>query len=327
MSISAPTATSTAAPPLPARAGLAYLLLLVVMLTWAGNAIFGRLASGDIPPFTLALERWVGALLLMSPFVAGPLKRDWPVLRAHWRMVLALGLFGIASFNGFLYLGLHHTTASNAILMQAATPPMILVANLVLFRQKARALQVLGVALSTIGVVLVVVRADLGVLLGLHFALGDLLVLCGVTGWAVYTSLLRKRPPVDPRSLLAATFMVGALAMLPLAIGEWAQGQRVVWHPITVATFAYVAIFPSLIGYYLYNLGVGMIGGARAGQTITLMPIFGAVLAAALLGEPLHAYHLAGMALILAGIALSALGGRRSVADGDAPVSKSRAIG
>ena len=55
-----------------------------------------------------------------------------------------------------------------------------------------------------------------------------------------------------------------------------------------------------------------MIGGARAGQTITLMPIFGAVLAAMILGEPLHGYHLAGMALILAGIALSALSGRRA---------------
>lgn len=312
MSLSAPAAGSSAASSLPARAGLAYLLLLVVMLTWAGNAIIGRLASGNIPPFTLAFERWVGALLLMSPLVAAPLRRDWRVLRAHWRMVLALGLFGIACFNGFLYLGLHHTTASNAILMQAATPPMILVANLLIYRQKATALQVLGVALSTLGVVLVVVRADLGVLLGLRFAVGDLMVLCGVVGWAVYTALLRDRPPVDPRSLLAATFVVGALAMLPLAIGEWVQGQRIVWQPITFVAFAYVAIFPSLIGYYLYNLGVGMIGGARAGQTITLMPIFGAFLAAALLGEPLHGYHVAGMALILAGIALSALGSRRA---------------
>ena len=316
----------SATAPLPARTGLAYLFLLVVMLTWAGNAIFGRLASGDIPPFTLALERWCGALLLMAPLVAAPLRRDWSVLRAQWRIVLALGLFGIACFNGFLYLGLHHTTASNAILMQAATPPMILVANLVLFRQKAAVLQVLGVALSTIGVVLVVVRADLGVLLGLHFAVGDLMVLCGVVGWAVYTSLLRVRPPVDPRSLLAATFAIGALAMLPLAIGEWIDGQRIVWHPITFAPFAYVAIFPSLIGYYLYNLGVGMIGGARAGQTITLMPIFGAVLAAMILGEPLHGYHLAGMALILAGIGLSALGGRRAVANEGSPVPKSPAM-
>ena len=248
-------AGTDAATPVPARTGLAYVFLLIVMLTWAGNAIFGRLAAGDIPPFTLALERWCGALLLMGPLVAAPLKRDWPVLRAHWRLVVALGLFGIACFNGFLYLGLHHTTASNAILMQAATPPMILVANFALFRQKAGLLQLLGVALSTIGVVLVVVRADLNVLFGLHFALGDLMVLCGVVGWAVYTSLLRLRPPVDPRSLLAATFMIGALAMLPLAIGEWVQGQRIVWHPITFATFAYVAIFPSLIGYFSTTSG------------------------------------------------------------------------
>ena len=317
----------TPSPAAPTRSpALAYLILLIVMLTWAGNAILSRMARADIPPFTLALERWCVALVLMAPFVIGPLRRDLPVLRQHWRIVLALGVFGIACFNAFLYLGVHHTTASNAILMQAATPPIILVANFLLYRQTASALQVLGVLLSTAGVVYVVVRGDLQVLLGLRFAIGDLYVLCGVVGWALYTALLRLRPPVDPRSLLAATFAIGALAMLPLAIGEYAAGERIAWHPLTFAAFAYVAIFPSLIGYSLYNKGVGMIGPARAGQTITLMPIFGAFFAAGLLGEPLHGYHVAGMALILAGIALSALPARRPAAETGAPVPKSSAM-
>ena len=296
------------------------------MLTWAGNAILGRMARADIPPFTLAFERWCVALVIMAPFVAGPLRRDWPVLRAHWRIVLALGLFGIACFNAFLYLGVHHTTASNAILMQAATPPLILLANYVLFRHTAGPLQLLGVILSTAGVVLVVVHGDLQALLGLRFAIGDLFVLCGVVGWAIYTALLRLRPPVHPRSLLAATFAIGALAMLPLAIREHVVGERIAWHPLTVATFAYVAIFPSLIGYSLYNRGVGMIGAARAGQTITLMPVFGAFLAAGLLGEPLHGYHFAGMGLILGGIVLSALSARQAVAETQPPVHKSPAM-
>jgi len=74
--------------------------------------------------------------------------------------------------------------------------------------------------------------------------------------------------------------------------------------------FAYVAIFPSLVGYLLYNAAVRDLGAGRAGQMLTLMPLFGALLAAVLLSEPLHAYHLTGMVLILGGIALSAWRGR-----------------
>ena len=304
MSTTAPATPSDDAP--ADRPALAYLFLVVVMFTWAGNAIVARAVHEDVPPFMLAFCRWTGALVLMAPFVARPLLRDLPALRTHWRMVLLLGFFGIACFNAFLYLGLHYTTASNGILLQAAIPPMILVANFILYRQTAGLAQIVGVLLSTAGVVLVVVRADWQVLLGLRFSIGDLYVLCGVVGWAIYTSLLRARPAVDPRSLLAATFVVGALAMLPLSIGEWAAGQRIAWHATTVGALLYVATIPSLIGYLLYNISVDMIGGAKAGQTITLMPLLGAFLAAGLLGEPLRGYHFAGMALILAGIALSA---------------------
>ena len=292
----------------------AYPFLAIVMLTWAGNAIVGRAVRADIPPFTLAFARWCGALVLMAPFVARPLLRDRAVLVAHWRLLVLFGLLGIACFNGFLYLGLHYTTATNAILLQAAIPPMILVANFALFRERAGALQIVGVILSTLGVVLVVAHADPQILLHLRFSRGDVFVLCGVIGWSIYTALLRVRPPLDPRSFLAATFLVGALAMLPLAAWEWAAGKTIAWHATTLAAFGYVAVFPSLIGYLLYNISVGMIGAARAGQTVTMMPLFGAFLAAVLLGEPLRAYHFAGVALILAGIALSALSARRASA-------------
>ena len=247
----------------PPKSVLAYIFLAVVMLAWAGNSIVGRAVRADIPPFTLAFVRWSGAVLLMAPFAVRSLRRDAATLRANWSIVLLLGLLGVASFNALLYLGLHSTTATNAILIQAALPPFILVANFALFRERAVALQIVGVGLSTIGVVLVVSHADIGILLGLRFSRGDLFVLCAVVGWSLYTVLLRKRPALAPLSFLAATFLIGALAMLPLAIGEWAQGEKVVWSATSLGAFAYVAIFPSLLGYFLFNAAVTMIGAGR----------------------------------------------------------------
>jgi drug/metabolite transporter (DMT)-like permease len=92
--------------------------------------------------------------------------------------------------------------------------------------------------------------------------------------------------------------------MAPLAAWEWGQGRGVNWNWGVAGAFLYVALLPSLLSYFIYNWAAHEVGPARAGQAITMMPVFGALLSALLLGEALHLYHAAGMALILAGIAL-----------------------
>jgi len=159
-------------------------------------------------------------------------------------------------------------------------------------------------------VVVIVFRGDPASALRLHFGLGDALVLCAVAVWALYTVLLRLRPPISPVSFIATTFFIGVLAMAPLSVWEWHAGHGPVWSPQLVGAFVYVALLPSLLSYFIYNHAAGVVGPARAGQAITMMPLFGAFLSAALLGETLHPFHFAGMALILLGIIVAALAGR-----------------
>ncbi len=284
---------------------VAYLSLTLVMLFWAGNAIVGRAMRADIPPFTFAFLRWTLALALLLPLAAPHLRRDRAALAAGWKSVLLLGVLGVGGFNGFLYLGLHSTNATNALLLQAATPAGVLLVDRLLFAQRAPATRIFGIVLSTLGVVAVITQGDIAVLAGLRFGFGDILVLCAVATWSLYTSLLRGKPPVNPLSLLSATFLIGALCMAPLAMGEWEAGRRPHVAPEVIGAILYVAVFPSILSYLMFNRAVGQIGASRAGQTISMMPLFGALLAAGLLSEPLHDYHLAGMALIFGGIAFT----------------------
>ena len=280
--------------------------LAFVMLFWSGNFIVGRAVHGAIPPFTLALVRWTGAAMLVLPFALPRLSADWQIVRRHWRITLLLGIAGVGGFNAFVYSGLRYTTASNGLLLQAAVPALVLAFNRAIFGQRSSAVQIMGVILSMIGVALIVLRGHLEALLGLTINFGDLLVLCGVICWAAYTSLLRIRPPCHPLSFLLATFLIAIATMLPLAVGEYLDGQRVRWDAATFGAFAYVAVLPSLLAYLMYNAAVRDLGAGPAGQTITLMPLFGALLAALLLDETLHGFHLAGMAVILIGIVLGA---------------------
>ena len=289
----------------------AFALLGIVMVLWAGNSIVARAVRFEIAPFTLAFLRWAGACLAVAPFAVRPLIRDWPAIRRGWRPLLALGLLGIGSFNALLYSGLQYTPATNALLLQAAIPAAMVLADRLLFGVRHGGWQIAGVTASMLGVAVIVFEGDPGAALRLQFGFGDALILLSVVVWSLYTVLLRLRPEIAPTSFIAVTFFIGVVVMAPPAAWEWHSGATPAWGPRIYAAVAFIALLPSLLSYFIYNHATAIVGPANAGQAITLMPLFGAFLSAALLGERLHPFHFVGMAFILAGIALSLLAGRR----------------
>ncbi|MGE0774021.1 MAG: DMT family transporter [Sphingomonadaceae bacterium] len=288
---------------------LAFAALVVTMLLWSGNMVVGRALRDDIPAFMLAFCRWSVAFCVILPFAWRHMIADRAILRGSWKSLLALGLIGVGGFNAFLYTGLHHTTATNASLLQAAMPALIILFDGLIFGERPTMRQISGVALSTLGVLTIICQGRWQALMAMHFGIGDILVLCGVVAWSLYTSLLRLRPPCHPLSFLAVTFGIAAVAMMPLAAIQWDAILAMQWRPPVIGAILYVALFASVIAYAFFNFAVSEVGAVRAGQTNNLLPLFGALLAAPLLNEPLHAYHGYGMALIAAGIGVGWLAG------------------
>ena len=289
----------------------AFLLLGLVMVLWAGNSIVARAVRFDVPPFTLAFLRWSGATLAVAPFAIRPFRRDWPAIRRGWRPLLFLGLTGIGGFNALLYSGLQYTTATNALLLQAAIPAAMVLCDRLFFGVRPGGWQIVGVGASMLGVAAIVFQGDPAAALRLRFGFGDALILVSVVVWALYTVFLRLRPAISPTSFIAVTFSIGVLAMAPPAAMEMQAGETIAWSGPVVAAILYVALLPSLLSYFIYNHATGIVGPANAGQAITLMPLFGAVIAALLLGERLQGFHFIGMVFILAGIGLGLVSARR----------------
>lgn len=281
------------------------LLLVLAVSFWAGNFLVGRAARDAVPPVALAFWRWTLAAAVITPLAWPHVRRQRSVVRRHAPRIVLLALLGVATFNTLIYLGLHTTTALNAFLMQALMPVFIVLLAWLLFRDRVVPLQGLGVAVSLLGAVTVVVRGDPSALLGLRFAPGDALVLVAVLSYAAYSVLLRGRPPLHPLAFLWVTFVVGAVALAPFYAWESLAGQPVRLGWASVGAFAYVGVFPSVLSYLCFNRGVELVGAARAGLYLHLMPLFGSVLSILLLGEALHAYHLVGLVAILAGIVLA----------------------
>lgn len=287
-----------------ARARLAYLLLTLTALFWAGNAIVGRALHTSVQPVTLAFWRWALAALFLLPFTWQHLRRDWRTLARHWPTMLWLSLLGISSFNTILYHAAHTTTATNIALIQTALPAMILLLGFLLFGERVSHLGLLGMLLTIGGAVVTVIHGDFTFLRTAQFVSGDVWMLAAVFLYALYSVLLRRAPRVHALSFLTATFIVGAAALLPLYVWEWHASGAPVLTTGLIAGALYVAVFPSIFAYLFWNHGVTTVGAGTTGLFNCLIPVFAAVLAFAFLGERLHAYHVIGLTLIVAGFVL-----------------------
>lgn len=283
-----------------------YLLLSLTSLFWAGNTIVGRVSAGHIPPLTLACIRWGGAFLILLPFAALHLARDWPTIRKHAGVMALLAFTGFSGYNAIAYYALQYTTAINGLLMQSSAPLFVALWSFVSFGERLTARQAGGICVSLAGVLVIISQGSLALLLGVGFNFGDPWFLLALLIYGYYMAALRNRPPMHPLSFLAVGMGVGTLFLVPGMIWELAGGKSFVLDLRNVASIAFLWVFPSLVGYLLLNRGVDLIGANRAAPFIHLVPVFGSVLAVAFLGERFELYHAIGYALVFAGITVAA---------------------
>jgi drug/metabolite transporter (DMT)-like permease len=110
---------------------------------------------------------------------------------------------------------------------------------------------------------------------------------------------------VPPLALHTATSIAGLAWLLPAYGAGLIVGTPVALTWSGALAIGYIAAFASAIAFLIWIRGVGQIGPTRASMYIHLMPVFGAVLATAVLGERIATFHVAGAALVFAGLAIA----------------------
>ena len=285
--------------------GQPYLLLSLTSLFWAGNTVLGRFLAGHVPPVTLACVRWAGAFLILLPFAALHLARDWPTIRKHAGRLIVLAFTGVSAYNTLAYYGLQYTTAINGLLLQSIGPLFVALWTFVLFGDRLTLRQAAGISISLTGVLVIICRGSLAVLFGVGFNRGDMFFLIALLIYAYYTAALRQRPQMHPLSFLAVGMGLGSLLLVPAAAWEILSGKTIILDATSYLSFAYVAIFPSLLGYLFLNRGIELIGANRAAPFMHLTPVFGSLLAIVLLGERFELYHAVGYVLVFTGITVA----------------------
>lgn len=283
-----------------------YLLLCLTSLFWAGNVVVGRFIAGQIPPITLSLLRWIGAFLIVLPFAWSRLVKDWPAIRRRLGLMMLLTFTGVTLFNTLAYWALEYTQALNALLLQSTAPPFVALWSLLLFGIRLTLAQAFGIAVSMLGVMVILLRGDLGALLTIELNKGDVMYTIALVVFGLYSALAARRPKIHAMSFLAFTCGCGTLFLIPLFIWEIASGRMMTFSHATLPVLIYVMIFPSTLAYLFFNRGVELIGANRSAPFFHLIPVFGSAMAIAFLGERFQMFHLVGYALVLAGVFIAA---------------------
>ena len=153
------------------------------------------------------------------------------------------------------------------------------------------------------GTLMIVLRADISVLSEFAINIGDVLVLSAFFSWAVYTVMLRWKPPeIGEMPFLTVMTCLAVLMMAPLYVVDLVQGKSFDADIGNLTIIGYAIIFPSFLSYILWNRAVPVVGSSVAGMAQYLIPIFGVTLSVIVLGESIENYHLAGIAIIFVGV-------------------------
>lgn len=276
------------------------------MLIWSVNWVLGRAVRDDIPPVALTFGRWAISAICLAPLAIPRLKGKRAVLKRHAGLIAALGFLGVGFFQAVVYTGLRYTGTINAVLVNSVAPMFIIAIAWIIDGDRVSPRQLLGMAISFCGIVVIITRGEAQQLLHLHFNVGDLIIFFAMPAWGLYCVLLRRVPKsLDTLGLLFAINIAGLAMIAPAAAVEAIFFATPRWTPLSLAAVLYIGLFASFLAYICWNRGVELVGPNHAGFTTHLLPAFATVLAVVFLHEELHLYHVAGIAVVLFGVYLA----------------------
>jgi len=275
--------------------------LILLSVLWGGTFFLVEIALGDVGPFTIVLTRVALAAAVLAAYcrIAG--------LGATWTPGLIAGLAVMGLINNaipfsLITWGQTHITGSLASIFNATTPLFtVAVAHLWPGADKATALKLAGVAAGLAGVATLIGLGSLADLGG--DVPGEIACLGAALSYAVALVFARRFRAVHPLVLSAGMLASATVFMLPLAFALETPYRP--FPPVSaLAAMLALAVFAAAFAYYLYFSVLRSAGPTNASLVTFMIPASAILLGVAFLGEVVEPRHLAGLGLILLGLAL-----------------------
>src|SRR5580658_960497 len=283
-----------------------FLLLALASLIWSGQGIAVKVLDPHLGPIAITfLPFYVTTLLFVplllrlrrqNPTSAAPSARDWV------RFTIA-GVGGQVLAQLGMTWGISKSLASNGAILNLLIPVISAVLASLMLKEKITLLRVASLTIGLVGVLLMSTpdlrQASFG---KMQFLAGNLLILCGCLGSSFYNvyckGLMQRFTEIE---ILIFSYITASFASLPLLI--WVEPfsfrsfQGFDWR--SWSAFAFLALFMYGASMLLFFKALQHLDVTTASTSLYLVPVFGVLLAALLLGERLNPAALAGAAIVL----------------------------
>lgn len=297
-------------------------LLLLVCIIWGSNFTVIKAAFREMEPLAfnalrllIASVSFLGVIVFVQrrPPASGSaslrwwsiLRTDAPLTRGDWLSLALIGAIGHFAYQLCFVGSLARTTVANTSLILGLTPAAVALASAALGQERVRPHHWSGLALSLIGLYLVVGR---GAQLSRSALGGDGLAVLAVLCWTIYTlvgqRLMERHSPlgVTGLSMTMGTIPYVLFALPALGRTDWDAVSAAVW-----VALAYSAMLALCVSYLIWYVAVRQMGSARTSVYSNVIPLVAMAVAFVWLGEPIGWSKIAGAAAVLAGVAVTRL--------------------
>lgn len=285
-----------------------YILAILAVIIWSGNFVAARFLV-DFTPIEISFYRWLVTFIVLTPFCIKKLIKNIKYLKGIWIKVIIISILGVTVFNTFVYLAAHTSNATNMSLLATLSPIVMAIISRIVWKTKLTIHQKLGLLIVIVGVVILITKGSIEVLMSLKFAIGDLYMLFAVILFAVYTLTIKIRPKeISQSAFFYLMVIIGLIPLLAAMIFTYASNNAHALDTKSALILIYVGIFPSALGFILWNMAIAKIGAIKGGIIYDSIPFFSSLEAVILLHEGVLVSQIVGGLLILAGIIYSTVG-------------------
>ena len=262
----------------------------------------------DAPVLIIAAYRLGIAALVLAPLTLALRRPHLQALRRRdWLVAAVAGSFLGLHFIAWI-ASLEYTSVASSVVLVTINPIFVGLGMVVIFRERLHPLLVWGIALSVTG----------GILIGYsdfqvegQALFGDALALLGAVFHSAYLLLgQRLRQRLDLLPYITAVYGMAALLVLGAALA--AQQPFTGYAPATYLMMVLLALGPQLLGHTAYNWTLRYVSAAVVAVAILGEPVGASILAFFILGEGLTLLQAAGGGLVLVGIYLALRTQRRA---------------
>jgi len=283
---------------------LPYIALTVMALLFGLSFVATKYALESIPPFTLIFLRFSIASILLGTLY---FRRSSTQLNPgdRWRIfftsLIVPGLYFLAET-----YGLKFSSATSISLLISTIPIFAAIFAYFLLGEKLGIWRGVGILLSIFGVGIILSAGGEKLLAGKMIQAGNFLglgaAICAGLYMAMGRDLLARYPPVTITTYQA---FFAVILFLPLAGMEQLTHRWEEINPLTLVAVAYLALFCSVLAFFLWNYGISRLEASKAAVFTNLVPVFTVLGAILFLGEKIYFEKILGGTLVIAGVSLA----------------------